>query len=78
MRSSFDSFLEPFDRSRHMFCLDDKSDGFRKLLPDMIERDPGPLFVMGLARPAWGVLLLPTRLSTTAKPSDRPVLPAGT
>ena len=70
MRSSSGSFLEPFDRPGHMFYLDDKSDGFGKLLPEMIERDLGPLFVMGLARPAWGVLLLPTRFTALVKPSN--------
>ena len=46
---SFGSFLEPFDRPRYRFYLDDKSDGFGKLLPDMIERDPGPSLATGSA-----------------------------
>ena len=70
MRSSSDSFLEPFDRPRHRFYLDDKSDGFGKLLPDMIEQDLGPLFMTGSARPAWGILLLPARFTTLVKPSN--------
>ena len=49
MCSSSSSFLEPFDQPEHRFYLDDKSDGFGKLLPDMIERDLGPLFMTGLA-----------------------------
>ena len=75
MRSPFDSFLEPFGRPRHRFHLDDKSDGFGKLLLDMIKRDLGPLFMTGSARPAWGILLLPTRFPVAAKSSDRLVLP---
>ena len=70
MRSSSGSFLESFDRPGHRFYLDDKSDGFGKLLPDMIERDPGPLFMTGSAQPAWGVLLLPTRFTASVKPSN--------
>jgi len=46
---SSDSFLEPFDRPGHRFYVDDKSDGFGKLLSDMIEWDLGPLFAMGSA-----------------------------
>ena len=53
-----------------MFYLDDKSDGFGKLLLDMIERDPGLLFVIGLAQPTWGIMLLPTRLTTSVRPSN--------
>ena len=47
------------------------------LLPDMSEWNPIPSFVMGLEKPTWGVLLLPTCPSAVAKPSDRLVLPAG-
>ena len=53
-----------------MFYLDDKSDGFGKVLPDMIEWDLGLLFMTGLARPAWGVLLLPTHFTASVKPSN--------
>ena len=49
MRSFFGSLLEPFDRPGYRFYLDDKSDGFRKLLPDMIERDPSPVLATGSA-----------------------------
>ena len=49
MRSFFGSFLEPFDRPRYRFYLDDESDGFGKLLPNMIERDPSPSLAIGSA-----------------------------
>ena len=41
--------MRSFDRPRHRFYLDDKSDGFGKLLSDMLERDLVPLFMTGLA-----------------------------
>ena len=43
------SFLELFDQPRHRIYFYGKSDGFGELLPDMIERDPGPSFAMGSA-----------------------------
>ena len=49
MRSSSGSFLESFDRPGHRFYLDDKNDGFERLLSDMIEQDSGPSFMMGSA-----------------------------
>ena len=49
MHSFFDSFLESFDRPGYRFYLDDKSDGFGKLLPDMIKRDLSPSLVTGSA-----------------------------
>ena len=49
MRSFFGSFMEPFDRPGYRFYLDDKSDRFGKLLPDMIEKDLSPSLAMGSA-----------------------------
>jgi len=48
MRSSLGSFLA-FDRPGHRIYFDGKNDGFMELFPDMMEWDPGPSFVMGLA-----------------------------
>ena len=75
MRSFFGSFLEAFDRPRYRFYLDDKRDGFRKLLPDIIERDPSPSLATGSAQPTRGILLLPFRFRIVATPSDQLVLP---
>ena len=43
---SLGSGFELFDRPRQRIYHDGKSDGFGELLPDMIERDPGPSFVI--------------------------------